>query len=145
MTTSVSQPSVSKQGEQAAAITQPALRMPLLVILGVIFWFAAAMIIRFFGPIFFASGNAMAVLAFVLTLPIAFAFVWLGLILGGAKGAAALPAIVVMSFVAMLLDGIALTFFPTLYGPTYAIGGAWILWGLGLIQLIVFAQSRRLS
>jgi hypothetical protein len=122
----------------------PALRLPLCIILGIIFWFAAAMIIRFLGPSFFVPGNiVLPLVAFIVTVPIAWVFFWLGITLAGAKGAAIMPTMVVMSFTAMLLDGIALTFFPTLYGPTYAIGGAWILWGLGLIQVMTFIQTRR--
>jgi hypothetical protein len=121
----------------------PALRLPSCIILGIIFWFAAAMIIRFLGPTFFGSGTMLQVVAFVVTVPIAWVFFWLGITLVGAKGAAVMPTMVVMSFTAMLLDGIALTFFPTLYGPTYVIGGAWILWGLGLIQVMTFIQTRR--
>jgi hypothetical protein len=50
-----------------------------------------------------------------------------------ARSAMVLPVLVLQSFVAMLLDGLALTFFPALYGPTHASGGAWILWGLSII------------
>jgi hypothetical protein len=143
MTTSASQPSANTQSMTIHSSSRPALRMPLLIFLGVIFWFIAAMMIRFVGPLVFVPGSVVLPLTFVLSVPIAWAFVWVGLFLARAQGAAALPAMVVMSFTAMLLDGIALTFFPILYGPTFAIGGAWILWGLGLIQVIVFAQSRR--
>jgi cation transport ATPase len=129
----------STQGQTST----PALRLPLCIILGIIFWFAAAMIIRFLGPIFFGSGTVLQVVAFVITIPIAWVFFWLGVTLARAKGTVVMPTMVVMSFTAMLLDGVALTFFPTLYGPTYAIGGAWILWGLGLIQLITFIQTRQ--
>lgn len=133
------------QSTQEQTIT-PTLRLPSCVTLGVVFWFAAAMLIRFLGPTFFGSGNMMLMLlAFVATVPIAWVFFWLGITLVGAKGAAVMPTMVVMSFTAMLLDGIALTFFPTLYGPTFAIGGAWILWGLGLIQLMTFIQTRRIG
>jgi cation transport ATPase len=133
-----------EQAITTATSAQPVLRMPLLISLGVIFWFAAAMIIRFLGPTFFVPGNiVLPLVAFIVTIPIAWVFFWLGITLAGAKGTTVMPTMVVMSFTAMLLDGIALTFFPTLYGPTFAIGGAWILWGLGLIQMIAFVQSRR--
>ncbi|MGL4610486.1 MAG: DUF5367 family protein [Trueperaceae bacterium] len=126
--------------------TTSTLRLPLCIILGVIFWFAAAMIIRFLGPTFFGPGDTvLQIVAFVVTIPIAWVFFWLGITLVGAKGSVIMPTIVVMSFTAMLLDGMALTFFSSLYGPTYATGGAWILWGLGLIQMIAFIQTRRVQ
>jgi hypothetical protein len=124
----------------------PALRLPLLAVLGVGFWFLAAMTIRLLGPPVFVPGSAALPLVFVLTVPIAWAFVWAGKLLSGAKGAAVFPASVIMTSFAMLFDGLALTFLPSLYGlppASLLLGAAWILWGAGLIQLIAFVQSRR--
>jgi hypothetical protein len=126
-----------------SATPRPTLRLPVLVAIGVFFWLLAAMMIRFLGPTVLVPGSLLLPVAFALGLPIAWAFVWAGTFLAGARGAAVLPAMVVMSFTAMLLDGIALTWFPALYGPTYALGGAYILWGLGLIQFIAFVQTQR--
>ncbi|WP_102127142.1 DUF5367 family protein [Deinococcus planocerae] len=125
---------------------RPALRLPVLVALGAALWFLAAMMIRFLGPSVFVQGSAALPLVFVLSLPVAWAFLWVGLTLSGARGAAVLPAVVVMSFTAMLLDGLALTFFPALYGlppASLLLAAAWLLWGVALTQVIAFVWPRR--
>jgi hypothetical protein len=123
--------------------TRTELHLPWIVTLGIGFWFLAAMMVRWFGPTVFVPGSVLLPLTFALTVPIAGAFLWLGILLSRARGAATFPAAVVMTSVAMLLDGIALTFLPSLYGPSYAIGGAWILWGAGLIQTFAFIRTQR--
>ncbi len=126
--------------------SRPALRLPVLIALGVAFWFLAAMAFRFLGPFVLVPGSTTLPLVFILTVPIAWAFVWAGITLGGARGAAVLPAVVVMSFTAMLLDGLALTFFPALYGlPTASllIVAALLLWGVGLILVIAYIWPQR--
>ena len=127
------------------APTRPAVRLPRLIVLGVVFWFLAAMAFRALGPSVLAPDNAALPLIFVLAVPIAWAFVWVGITLGGAKGAAVLPAVVIMSFTAMLLDGLALTFFPGLYGlppASLLVVAALLLWGVGLIQVIAYWWPR---
>ncbi|WP_424952993.1 hypothetical protein [Deinococcus sp.] len=124
-----------------SSLSRAPMRLPLLAALGVTFWFLAAMTIRFLGPGVFVPGGSLLPLVFLLTLPVAWAFVWLGLLLSGARGAAVFPAATLMTSVAMLCDGVALTFFPALYGLTSVpllLGAAWILWGAGLIQLMAY-------
>lgn len=124
-----------------------ALRMPLLIGLGVFFWFVAAMAIRAVGPSVLIAGSVTLPLTFFLASPhICWAFVWAGRRLSGAHGAAIFPALALMSSAAMLLDGLAITFFPALYGlpPAQLVfAGAWLLWGVALIQFLAFVQSRQ--
>lgn len=130
----------------ASSPPRPVLRLPLLVALGIALWFLAAMAFRFLGPFVLVPGSAALPLVFALFVPVAWALLWLGVTLGGARGAAVLPAAVVMSFTAMLLDGLALTFFPALYGlPTdrLLLVAASLLWGVAWILLLAFVRGRR--
>lgn len=127
-------------------ISRLALRVPLLVALGAIFWLLAALVIRFLGPSVFAPGSAVLFLVFLLAIPIAWGFVWVGTTLAGARGAAVMPAVGIMSATAMLLDGVALTWFPVLYGlppASLVIVGACLLWGVGWILAIAYLWNHR--
>ena len=119
------------------------LRLPWVIALGVAFWFLSAMMVRFLGPFVFVEGSITLVFTFVLTIPIAWVFFWLGTALSGARGADVLPAVAILTFVALCLDGIALTWFRDLYGPTYGYGGPWIMWGAGLILMVALLQTQR--
>ncbi|BDP40843.1 hypothetical protein DAETH_08120 [Deinococcus aetherius] len=126
--------------------SRPALRLPLLVALGVALWFLAAMMFRVLGPFVLVPGNAALPLVFALFIPVAWAFLRVGVTLGGAGGSAILPAAVVMSLTAMLLDSLALTFFPAIYGLPPAqlfLVATSLLWGVAWILLIAFVQARR--
>lgn len=89
--------------------TDRAARLPTLIALGVLFWFVAALFIRFVGPVAFVPGSAGLAGLYAATLPIAGLFIWLGALMSGARGPAMLPAFTLMSRVAMLLDGVAIT------------------------------------
>lgn len=130
-----------------SAPSQQALNMPLMVALGIFFWFVAAMAIRFLGSSVFVAGSIiLPVTFFVLSPPIAWAFVWAAKIMGGIQGQAIFPAAVILSSIAMFCDGVAITFFPALYGlpsTSLVMAGAWLLWGVALIQTIAFVQAQR--
>lgn len=127
-------------------LSRLALRVPLLIALGAIFWLLAALAIRFLGPSVFAPDSAVLFLVFLLAIPIAWGFVWVGTTLAGARGAAVIPAVAIMTATAMLLDGVALTWFPILYGlpsASLVIVGALLLWGMGWILAIAYLWNRR--
>lgn len=119
------------------------LRLPRLVAVGIALWFLAAMMVRFIGPFVFVEGSVSLVLTFALTIPLAWPFFWLGKALSGARGADVLPAVSILTFVALCLDGVALTWLRDLYGPTYAYGGPWIMWGAGLILMVALLHTQR--
>lgn len=126
--------------------SRPAVNLPLFVGIGVVLWFVAAMMIRFLGPAVFVPGSAALPLVFALSIPVAWAFLWVGTTGIGVRGAAVMPAVIIMSFTAMFLDGLALTFFPALYGlppASLLMGAALLLWGVAWIQFIAFVQTRR--
>ncbi len=134
----------STSNQSGFASSSPStLRVPWLIALGVAFWFLAAMMVRFIGSFVFIEGSITLVLTFALTIPMAWAFFWLGKALSGARGADLLPAVSILTFVALCLDGVALTWFRELYGPTYAYGGPWIMWGAGLILMVALLHTQR--
>ena len=126
-----------------ASSSASTLRLPRLIAVGVALWFLAAMMVRFLGPFVFVEGSITLVLTFAVTILIAWPFFWLATALSGARGADVLPATSILTFVALCLDGIALTWFRELYGPTYAYGGPWIMWGAGLILMVALLHTQR--
>ena len=114
------------------------------VLIGVVFWFVAAMMVRFMGTVVFDPKSINMVLLFALSFPVGFASTRLIGFLVKLRGAAFLPAVVVMTMVATFLDGIAFTW-TSLYGlpaESMVYGAAWILWGVGCILLFALLDSR---
>lgn len=106
----------------------------LLVVLGVVFWFAAAMFIRATGPAIFSENNPNLIIMFVLTFPISYAFILVSQKVGKLQKPEISEAVVIMTITATFLDGVALTWFRQLYAHTFDValyGAAWILWGVG--------------
>ncbi|QQS11007.1 MAG: hypothetical protein IPK81_15470 [Rhodospirillales bacterium] len=121
--------------------TTIAARLPLrpaqlaaLAALGVAFWLAGALTCRVLGPMGVYEGLARIVL-YALVVPGT-----VPLILVARRAAKLEPdrialGVAVMTAVATLLDGVALAWFPALYGadlPQVAGAGAVILWGGGV-------------
>ena len=122
----------------------PALPLPRLIVLGVFFWFLAAMAIRFFGPSLLVRGSLAPVFVFLATIPLTWGLLRLATAMGRVRGAAVLPALAVMSLVAMMLDGVAITWVPELYGvapDAVGMAAAWLLWGVA--WTFVWAFYRR--
>ncbi len=111
------------------------------VILGIVFWFIAAMIIRFFGNAVFSANNRYLILFYALGIPITFLFVFITKSVSQLQYHELLKPIVIITLTAALLDGVALTWFRQLYSESYEVamyGSAWILWGVGLGLLIPY-------
>jgi Family of unknown function (DUF5367) len=107
----------------------------LFTALGVVFWFTAAMIIRFCGAMVFSENNPMMLLFFVLAIPVTFVFMYVTTLIAKLRFNELLKPVVIMTFTAAFLDGIALTWFRQLYSESFEValhGAAWILWGVGL-------------
>ena len=114
------------------------------VLIGVVFWFVAAMMVRFMGTVVFDPKSINMVLLFALSFPIGFACVRLLGFIVGLRGAAFLPALAIMTMTATFLDGIAFTW-TSLYGlpaESMVYGAAWILWGIGCLLLFALLDSR---
>jgi hypothetical protein len=118
----------------------------LFVALGIIFWFTAAMVIRFGGAKVFSENNLLLILFFVLAFPITYIFFLVTKLVSKVPYTAMLQPVVVMTLTAALLDGIALAFFRTLYAQSFEValhGAAWILWGVGIGLLFAFILTNR--
>ena len=130
---------------QVSQVPMTVSRLTVWVSIGVAFWFIAAMMVRGMGTAVFNIQGLSMVLLFALTFP--FGFLSLRLIgwMVGLRGVAFLPAVVVMSMTATLLDGVALTW-TKLYGlplESRVYGAAWILWGVGCIFLFALLDCAR--
>ena len=116
----------------------------ILVISGLVLWFVAAIMIRVLEPMGALSDGAR-IITYIFVLPGTAPFIWMLVQLAGLKtGQVALgSAIVAMS--AMFADGLALSWFPSLYadntqGQAYA--GAVILWGAAITIFLGFLFDR---
>ncbi len=109
-------------------------QMVLLAAFGALLWFAAAMLMRLIGPMGALQGMGRVIL-YVLVIPATFPFVLIARKLATLRPDQTAHGVTVATAVATLLDGIALAWFPTLYGTDIgqvAAAGAAILWGAGV-------------
>ncbi|MEO1101185.1 MAG: hypothetical protein AAFW65_05005 [Pseudomonadota bacterium] len=115
-----------------------------MAIFGAVLWLLAAFTLRYLGPMGVYEGMSRAVL-YALIVPGTVPFVLLARRIGGLASNQIGIAYAVGTTSAMLLDGLALAWFPALYGGTpdlVAGAGAAILWGAGVGQLIAFLFNR---
>jgi len=111
-------------------------------------WFLAAMFIRFVGPTGIFHGYKVIVL-YALTIPATVPLNARSRKLVRAPKAHMVTIIAVTSAVATLLDGVAMSQFPALYGSDRAItgaGAAWLLWAIGVagvLSLVTAARANR--
>ena len=105
------------------------------ILCGIILWYAAATLLRVLEPTGIFQNDTYMVLLYLAvipgTLPFVFIVMWVSA-LGRERIALGYS---VATAAAMLCDGIALHFFPGLYGTTsaqLAVSGELILWGAGV-------------
>lgn len=113
--------------------------------LGILLWFTGALFIRYGIPVGLFGGLAGIVL-FALSVPLAPILISMGKRLGALRQDQLLPGIALMSAVAMLCGGIALTWFPVLYGDNPAsryLGAAWLLYDVGVNLIVALFTSTR--
>jgi hypothetical protein len=111
--------------------------------IGAAFWFAAAMLARWLGPIGAFEDFGMGVL-FALSVPALMISVLLGQKLADLRGLQTVSGVALATGVASLLDGLAFSTFPGIYGshPSHLPVSAWIHWGAGVGLLVAFPLSR---
>ncbi len=129
---------------QVSQISIPNSKLAIWVLIGVVFWFVAAMMVRFMGTVVFDPKSINLVLLFALSFPFGFGAMRVIGFLVGLRGVAFLPAVVVMTMTATFLDGIAFTW-TSLYGlpvESMVYGAAWILWGIGCILFFALLDLR---
>jgi hypothetical protein len=126
------------------------MNFPLFVVLGALGWLIGVLFIRFAGATFFIEGSLWLVGLYLLTIPVA----WLtikGIALAGKlSGVKILMAVVIVCITATILDGMAIAWFPLLYGlPTAAhlLAAAWLLWfvGVSLFESIILVRAEILG
>ena len=128
---------------QLAATPLPRLR---LCVLSVLLWGVGVAAIRLALPFGgFAAGPASwAVLA--ATLPLAWVCLRLCVGVAGKAGVDVIGVAALVCTPALLLDGVAMSLVPWLYGPLEAgrrAGAAWVLWFVGVTLALAFLQASR--
>jgi Family of unknown function (DUF5367) len=120
-------------------------KLVLFVVLGIVFWFAAAMLVRFAGASVFTGDNPLLIILYVASFPILFATIALARALSGFAMQDMFEPTVIMTLTALFLDGIAIAWFSQLYGetPTHVMrGAALIMWGAGAGLLCAWLLSK---
>ncbi len=115
----------------------------LSLLVGAVLWFVAAMMLQILGPMGIYEGSSRAIL-YVLIIPGTVPFLLIGFRFARLETHQYFIGTALMDLAAMLLDGIALAWFPALYGgtPTLVAGaGAAILWGAGVALGLAFFMN----
>lgn len=122
------------------------LNLPLFVFLGAFLWSIGLLFIHFAGAAFFVKNSLWLVGLYLLSIPVAWLLVKGIALAFKLSGVNILIAVVIMCFTASLLDGVALTWFPLLYGlqtPADLLAAAWLLWfgGISLCVGIIITST----
>jgi Family of unknown function (DUF5367) len=103
--------------------------------IGAGFWLIFLLPIRFWGEYLFIDRNPWLLGLFIISIPLAWVLIKIVTTITKVEGNRALTATAIVTITAMLLDGIALTWFQGWYGlePTrLVLVAAWLLWGAGM-------------
>ena len=117
----------------------------LFIGLGIAFWVAGVLLIRFVGTPLFDHSHPWLLPLFVASIPVYWVIVKMFAVVGQVSGADLLRAISLSSVTAAVLDGIALTWFPGLYGLEQAgllLAAAWLIYAFGVGLGIAYWVSR---
>ena len=112
---------------------------PLFVGLGILVWFIGLICIRIFGPTLFAAGDPLLLALFAASVPGALVLIKFSAAVGKVQGHPLFSAVTLMCLTALLLDGVALTWFQPAYGllsGSLALAAAWLLWDVGITLLV---------
>ena len=115
-----------------------------LAIIGAVLWFAAAVLLRTIGPNGAFQGNRH-ILLYALTIPATVPFIWLVQKLVRLANNRIAIGYSLATATALRLDGVAVAWFPALYGsdlPQVANSAAAILWGAGVGMVLAFVMNR---
>ena len=115
-----------------------------LAVIGAVLWFIAAILLRNIGPLgAFEGGNR--VLLYALTIPGTMPFIWMTQRLARLASNQIAIGIAIVTATALLLDGVAVAWFPQLYGDELAqvtSSAAAILWGAGVGLMLAFLMNK---
>jgi hypothetical protein len=117
----------------------------LLAIYGIVLWFLAALMIRYGTPsgVFSRQGN---VPVYAVTAASCFFLVRLMAASPRLSAGQLLPAVALACLVALLCDGVAIAWLPSLYGNDLTLllpGIAWLSFAVGLCLLFAMVAERR--
>lgn len=115
-----------------------------LLVLGAILWFIAATLLRLLGPVGIYEGIGR-VINYALIFPGLLPFLLVAFKISGLEKSQYFTGVGLMTLSAALLDGIALAWFPGLYGNTpemLAGAGSTILWGVGAGFVLAYFMNR---
>lgn len=113
-------------------------------LLAVIFWASATLCIKFY-PVAVNAGTHGNV-TFLISLPVSWFSIWLTCRLARLEPHQILAGCLVVIGSAMMIDGVALRWFPNVYAANDTLtryGAAWLLWGYGLGAWIALAVVNR--
>ena len=115
-----------------------------LGVIGMVLWFIAAILLRNIGPLgAFEGGNR--VLLYALTIPGTMPFIGMTQKLARLASNQIAIGIAIVTATALLLDGVAVAWFPRLYGHELAQvtnSAAAILWGAGVGLILAFLLNK---
>lgn len=114
--------------------------------LALLLWALGAVLIQITIPLGVFSGGGLTLLAFALGIAINPPTIWLVRRLGGLRHGQIVPGMALGSGVAIICDGVVLTWAPGLYGGTSGDlhrAAAWLLWTVGFGLLMAFIAERR--
>ncbi len=120
-------------------------QLAILILYGVLLWFIAAMLVRALVPMGALDGSARA-LTYALIVPGTVPTLWLMQKIAGLARAQTGVATAAVTAAALLLDGVAVAWFPALYADSAGgvlAGAAVILWGAGVGLVLGIAMGRR--
>ncbi len=120
----------------------------LFIILGVVFWFSAAISIRLLGASALNENNPYLILFFILSIPVTLLFFVITKVIAKVKYSELLRPVVIITITATFLDAFALTYYRKLYSQSFEVshyGSALILWGVGLGLLFSYYFEKRKS
>jgi Kef-type K+ transport system membrane component KefB len=109
----------------------------ILALASVVGWFVAALFIRWAAPLGWFDGGTANVILFAVSLPVA--FVTVELVRRFVPAGQVTLGCALLTTPALVLDGLALTWTPALYGnhpggPNH--GSTWLLYGVGAILAV---------
>jgi hypothetical protein len=112
--------------------------------IGAGFWLVFVLLIRVGGEYLFIDRNPWLLGLFIISIPLAWVLIKIVTTTTKVEGNRVLTATAIVTITAMLLDGIALTWFQNWYGlePTkLVLVAAWLLWGAGMGLAIGYWES----
>jgi len=119
----------------------------LLIVIGAVLWFLAAIILRLIAPMGALEGSAR-VISYVLVIPGTLPFVVLTRMLVKLLPHQLFTGVAVATMIALLIDGIVIAWFPAVYGgelPQVTNCAAIILWGAGVGMVLAFILNKGAS